>query len=64
MEAELLCVGDLDKDIRKFLERDITAEGLQREMKRIEDKLANVEKEKKIIVAADGENVGMWERKV
>ena len=64
MEAELLCVGDPEKDVREFLQRDIMVKGLQREIKRIEDKLVLIEKEKKTLIAADGENGGMWERKV
>ena len=33
-------------------------------MKRMEDKLACIEEESKILIAADGENGGSWERKV
>ena len=52
MEDALLLVGDPEKDMCEFLERDITAEDVQREMKRMKDKLARTEEERTILLAA------------
>ena len=57
-------MGDPEKEVGEVLGRDVTVDGIKQEKKKVEDKLATVEKEMRLTVALDGENADKWVRRV
>ena len=64
MEATILGIGDPERQIRESLEREVGVDFLREEMQDMKMRLAEIEKEKTVLVTTDGENAAAWERRI
>ena len=64
MESLILGIGNPEREMREFLERDVTADFIKGHMKDLKTQLSDIEKEKRILVATDGEHADMWEQRI
>jgi len=64
MESLILGISNPEREMREFLERDVTADFIKGHMQDLKTQLSDIEKEKRILVATDGEHAYMWEQRI
>ena len=57
-------MGDPEKEMDDFLKEEIERDCVQGRIKDVKDKLTQIEEERRILIAEDGENADKWIRQV